>query len=65
MKIEIDQATWTRVQEFARAAGYSSPEEFVRHAIERHLAQSESPQEEKKSAAGMRGIGYLDAGLDI
>jgi hypothetical protein len=65
MKIELDQALWARVQEHVRAAGYSSPEEFVQHAIERELVKTEGGDTAKVAAGKIRGIGYLDAGLDI
>ena len=62
-KIELDKALWARVQEHVRAAGYSSPEEFVQHAIERELVKTEKG--DTAAAGKIRGIGYIDAGLDI
>ena len=47
-KIELDKAFWTRVQEHAEAAGYSSPEEFVQHVIERELVKTESAETPKR-----------------
>ena len=67
-KIELDKALWARVQEHVRAAGYSSAEEFVQHAIEKELVKTEKAEtgETAKSAAGkIRGIGYIDSGRDI
>jgi len=60
-KVEFDESLWKRMQEHADAAGYSSTEEFVVHAIEKELAQSAPDSDPKK----IKGIGYLDAGLDI
>jgi Arc/MetJ family transcription regulator len=62
-KIEIDEALWARVQKHLTAAGYSSPEEFVHHAIERELFKTE--KDTADSAGRIRGIGYIDAGRDI
>jgi hypothetical protein len=64
-KIELDKALWVRVQEHVRVAGYSSPEEFVQHIIERELAKTESGDTTDEAAGKIRGIGYIDAGLDI
>ena len=64
-KIELDKALWARVQEHVRVVGYSSPEEFVQHAIERELVKTEAGETAKSAAGKIRGIGYLDAGLDI
>lgn len=64
-KIELDKALWVRVQAHVLAAGYSSPEEFVRHVIERELAKTETGETAEATAGKIRGIGYIDAGLDI
>jgi metal-responsive CopG/Arc/MetJ family transcriptional regulator len=64
-KIELDKALWARVQEHVKAAGYSSPEEFVQHIIEKELAKTEKGDTADAAAGKIRGIGYIDAGLDI
>jgi hypothetical protein len=60
-KIELDKALFAKVKEHAEANGYSSPEEFVIHLIERELAGSDPEGTPSK----IKGIGYIDAGLDI
>jgi hypothetical protein len=60
-KIEFDEALWSRMQKHAGEAGYSSTEEFVVHAIEKELSRTDQDSDPKK----IKGIGYLDAGLDI
>ena len=65
LKIELDKALWVRVQEHVAAVGYSSPEEFVQHVIERELAKTEKGETAEAAAGKIRGIGYIDAGLDI
>jgi len=64
-KIELDKTLWARVQEHVKAAGYSSPEEFVQHVIEKELAKTEKGEPADKAAGKIKGIGYIDAGLDI
>ncbi len=64
-KIELDKALWAQVQEHAASAGYSSPEEFLQHLIEKELAKSAEPVSSESAALKVRGIGYMDAGLDI
>jgi hypothetical protein len=64
-KIELDKALWARVQEHVRVVGYSSPEEFVQHVIERELVKTEKADTGDAAAGKIRGIGYIDAGLDI
>jgi len=60
-KIELDKALFEKAKKHAEANGYSSPEEFVTHLIERELAASEPAADPSK----IKGIGYIDAGLDI
>jgi hypothetical protein len=63
MKLELDGTLAERIKAHVVAAGYSSAEEFVQHAIEQELVKSEAEGED--SAKRLRGIGYIDAGLDI
>ena len=65
MKIDFEDALWAKVKKHSEAAGYSSPEEFVQHAVEKQLATAASPQEDQESARKTKGLGYLDPGLDI
>ncbi len=65
VKIEIDEVLWAQVQKHVASAGYSSPEEFLQHLIERELAKSAEPDSPEAAARKVRGIGYVDAGLDI
>ncbi len=60
-KIELDKALFDKVKKHVEANGYSSPEEFVTHLIERELAPSNPGEAPSK----IKGIGYIDAGLDI
>ena len=60
-KIELDSVLLARAKKHAEANGYSSAEEFVAHLIERELAPAEADPDPSK----IKGIGYIDAGLDI
>jgi predicted transcriptional regulator len=59
--IKINSDLWKRVEQYAAGAGYSSPEEFVEHLIERELARLESEEGEavKEAERRLRGLGYL------
>jgi len=61
-KIELDKALFARVKDHAEANGYSSPDEFVIHLIERELAQAGGQEQDP---AKLKGIGYMDFGRDI
>jgi predicted DNA-binding protein len=58
--IKIKKATWERVKRVAKAAGYSSPQEFVEHIIEKELAKLEDADSNEKLLEKLKGLGYLD-----
>jgi len=64
MKIELEDVLWDKVKRYANAVGYSSPEEFVQHAVERHMVIP-TPDADRESARQIKGLGYVDMGLDI
>ena len=59
-KIKIDSNLFNRVKDATEAAGYSSPEEFITHIIEKELANYESDQADEKTAEQLRGLGYIE-----
>ena len=65
MKIELEEALWAKVKRHAETAGYSSPEEFVQHAVERQIESAASPEDDPGAANRIKGLGYLDFGRDI
>ena len=38
-KVKLDAGLVDRIRKFAEIAGYSSPEEFITHALEKELAR--------------------------
>jgi hypothetical protein len=60
MKINIEPALYERVKQGAEAAGYSSVEEFVTHAIENELKRLKVAEAEQRVADQLRGLGYLE-----
>jgi len=59
-KVTLDPNLYERAQRAAAAAGYSSVEEFVAHAIEQALKQIETDAAEQQVADQLRGLGYLE-----
>jgi len=59
-KIKIDSNLFERVKKVAEIAGYSSPEEFVVHIIEKELAKLESADSDADVTERLQGLGYLD-----
>lgn len=59
-KIKIDASLYDRVKKVAELAGYSSPEEFVVHVIEKELSVLESAGSDEEVTERLRGLGYLE-----
>jgi hypothetical protein len=58
--IKLKKATWQRVKKCSDAAGYSSPEEFVEHVLERELAKLEDAESDAEIVKKLQGLGYLE-----
>jgi hypothetical protein len=60
MTLKLSNALCERARRAAEAAGYSSLEEFIEHAIEKELAGHESPNDDKEQLEKqLRGLGYI------
>jgi hypothetical protein len=58
--VKLDKALWERIKICAASSGYSSPEEFVRHVLEREVARLEDTQSDEEIARKLKGLGYLE-----
>jgi hypothetical protein len=58
--IKINKALWSKVKKVAEAGGYSSPEEFVEHVLEKELAKLDTTASDEEIAKKLQGLGYLD-----
>jgi hypothetical protein len=62
-KVKLPEATYERAVAAAKAAGYSSVDEFVAHAVEKELQRlNTSPPADPKSEIEkqLRGLGYIE-----
>lgn len=57
--VKLDKELWMRVQQCAGAAGYATPEEFVRHVLEREVARLEQAGSKEDLMRKLKGLGYL------
>jgi metal-responsive CopG/Arc/MetJ family transcriptional regulator len=57
--IKLDQDLLAKVKRYADIAGYSSPEEFITHALEKELAKLEGADSEEEIKKRLRGLGYI------
>lgn len=58
--IKVSRELWARVKKCSEAAGYSSPEEFVEHVLEKELAAFEESLPDEEIARRLKGLGYLE-----
>ena len=58
-KIKLDKELLDKVRRYASLAGYSSPEEFITHALEKELAKLEDADSEEEIKKRLQGLGYI------
>ena len=59
VKVKLEKGLVDRVRRFAEIAGYSSPEEFITHALEKELAKLEDADSEEEIKKRLKGLGYI------
>ena len=60
MTIKLKKDLWARVTQAAASSGYSSPEEFVEHVLEKACGSPADPEPEDDVLQRLRGLGYID-----
>jgi hypothetical protein len=60
VKVKVDKALYDRVAAMAQRAGYSSPDEFIAHMLEREVATLEQAGSDEKVEERLRGLGYIE-----
>jgi hypothetical protein len=58
-KIKLEKDLMDKVRKFAQLSGYSSPEEFVVHCLEREIASLEESDTEEEIKKKLKGLGYI------
>lgn len=58
--VRLDKDLMDRVKKCSDLAGYSSPEEFIQHILERELARIEDSASEEEIVKKLKGLGYLE-----
>lgn len=59
--LKLKKPLLDRVKRCSDAAGYSSPQEFVEHVLEKELARIEEDAETKEDIVKkLKGLGYLE-----
>jgi metal-responsive CopG/Arc/MetJ family transcriptional regulator len=58
-KIKLDKGLMEKVKKYAQLAGYSSPEEFVAHCLEKEIRKLEESDSEEEVKKKLKGLGYI------
>lgn len=58
-KIKVDKDLYEKLRKYAELSGYSSPDEFVAHLIERELATLDQAGSEDEIKKKLKGLGYI------
>lgn len=58
-KIKLDKNLMDKVKKYAELAGYSSPEEFITHCLEKEIAKLEESDSEEEIKKKLKGLGYI------
>ena len=58
-KIKLDKSLMDKVRKYAAVAGYSSPEEFVTHCLEKEMAKLDEVESSEEIEKRLKGLGYI------
>jgi hypothetical protein len=58
-KIKLDKDLYAKIKKYAEIAGYSSPDEFITHCLEKELAKIEEADSEEEIKKKLKGLGYI------
>ena len=58
--ITVSKQLWERIERAAKAGGYSSPEEFARHVLDKYVPKSEDSDSKEEILKKLKGLGYIE-----
>lgn len=58
-KVKLDKELYQKIEKIAEVAGYSSPEEFIIHVLEKEIRQFEGSDSEEEIKKRLKGLGYI------
>ena len=56
--IKVGKELWERIERAARAGGYSSPQEFAEHVLEKYVPKSDDTDSKEEILKKLKGLGY-------
>jgi metal-responsive CopG/Arc/MetJ family transcriptional regulator len=58
--IKLNKDLWAKVKRISDAAGYSEPQEFIEHVLDKEIAKLDEAQSNEEIVRKLKGLGYLD-----
>ena len=58
--IKVSKELWQRIERAAKAGGYSSPEEFAEHVLEKNVPKSGDADSKEEILKRLKGLGYIE-----
>lgn len=58
-KVKITDELFEKIKKLSEIAGYSSPDEFVQHALEKEVDQMDEGGDEEAVKKKLQGLGYI------
>jgi metal-responsive CopG/Arc/MetJ family transcriptional regulator len=58
-KVKLEKDLLEKVKKYAEMSGYSSPEEFITHCLEKEIASLEESDSEEEIKKKLKGLGYI------
>ncbi|HEY7212671.1 MAG TPA: hypothetical protein VH477_20500 [Bryobacteraceae bacterium] len=58
--VKLNKDLIQRIERCSKAAGYSSPDEFVIHVLEKELSKIEQADSDEEIVKKLKGLGYLE-----
>ena len=59
VKIKLEKDLMDKVKKYAKMAGYSSPEEFITHCLEKEISKLDESDSEEEIKKKLKGLGYI------
>jgi hypothetical protein len=57
--IKVTTELWERIVRAAKAGGYSSPQEFAEHVLDKYVPKSDDTDSKEEILKKLRGLGYI------
>ena len=57
--VKLDKDILKKIKMYSEMAGYSSPSEFITHALEKEIALLEEADSEDEIRKKLQGLGYI------